>query len=203
MTPTRRARARPAAQAGFTFIELLIALVIMATLLMIGVKVNQYLLPENELDSTARTVATAIEDARAEAVVRGRRVFVDFALGNRADAPQLYRSILEPLPGHEGDADKDEFWLTLRDWTTFPPSIRVDSVVVGETDPLTTGVVRLVIQSDGTMQSGLIRIWSPEIDDRKERKFGWATVEVSGLLGEARVLNQYKEPDFLRADGFQ
>jgi prepilin-type N-terminal cleavage/methylation domain-containing protein len=201
--PTLR-RERPSrANRGFTLIELLVVIAIMGVTLTVGIKILPALLPANDLDAAARDLSSSIEDARSVAVLKGRRVFVDLWLGTSSDSVQKYRSILEPLPGQEKDADQDEYLLTLRDWKYVQKTVRVDSIVIGENDPVTSGNFRLVVQPDGTMQGGVIRLWSPEMDENKDKKAGWATVQITGLLGQARVIGHYVEPELLREEAFR
>ena len=196
------APAAPPANGGFTLIELLIVVAIMAVILLVGIRLNRFLAPENDLDAAARTLSSAIELSRSEAIVGGRRVMVEFRLGKSADDVQYYRSIQEPLPGHEKEAEDDEFLLTVREWKSLPRGIRIESIILGETDPFTDGDVQVAIQPDGTMPSHLIRLHSPELDQGYDKRTGWACVQVAGLLGQARVLNRFVEPEFLRDDSF-
>jgi hypothetical protein len=175
----------------------------MAVMLVVVVKVNRFLLPENELSGATGDLSTAIEFARSEAIVGGRRVFFEFKLGKSGDDTQYYRSIQEPLPGHEKEADEDEYLLTVREWKALPRGVRIESLILGETEPCTDGDVQVVIQPDGKMPSHLIRLWATPMDPEKGKASGWACIEVNGLLGQAHVLNRYVEPEFLREDTFQ
>jgi len=203
MVPSRLGRAGTPRRGGFTLIELLIVVALMATVLVIGIRFNPFAATENELNAAARAIASTIDDARSESIVSGRRVFVEFDLGETRDANQHYRTIKEPLPGRERDAEDDEFMLTVREWNRLPDRVRIESITVGETEPWTDRLVRIAIQPDGTMPSHLIRLWAPELDPDRRRGGGWACIQVAGLLGQARVLNRYVEAEFLREDTFQ
>jgi len=67
----------------------------------------------------------------------------------------------------------------------------------------TRGRVDIAIQPDGTLPSHLARFWSPDMDPDRRLVTGWACVQVAGLLGQARVLNRYIEPEILRDDAFR
>jgi prepilin-type N-terminal cleavage/methylation domain-containing protein len=190
-------------RAGFTLVELVIAVAIMAVMLVVGVGISRLVGPDNDLNAVASDVSSSIELARSEAIVSGRRVFFELELGERDSDPQHYRSIKEPMPTREKDAEDEEFLLTVREWRKLPPSVRIDSVVLGEEEPFTRGHVQVAIQPDGSMPSHLIRFWSPEMDPGKSRAAGWACVQVAGLLGQARILNRFVEPEFLTENLFE
>ena len=176
---------------------------VLAIMFIITVQFSKNLGPESSLQATASEIADSIDLARTESVLRGRRVFFELDLGERKDAPQSYRAICEPAPGHEKDADDDEYMLSVRDWRLLPNGVRVESVVLGETDPYTNGLVQVAIQPDGSMPSHLIRLTCQQPGNEREHDWGWACVQVAGLLGQARVLNRWVEPEFLREDTFQ
>ena len=188
---------------GFTLIELIITVAVMAVMLMVGIGISRMIGPDNDLNAAASDVASSIELARSDAIVSGRRVFFEFELGDRDGDVQSYRSIREPLPGKEGDAEDEEFLLTVREWKRVPRSVRIEAVILGDDEPFTDGHVQVAIEPDGTMPSHLIRFWSPEMDPLKGMASGWASVQVAGLLGQARLLNRFVEPEFLREGTFE
>lgn len=169
---------------------------------LIGITMGDDFFPENELASATRSLATVIEDARSEAITSGRVVFFELSLGETERDRQHVRSIKEPRPDEARDAEELEFVLTVREWAPLPRDVRIDSVIVGDTEPWTEGIVSIPIQPDGTMPSHLIRLWSPAVDPGKDRHAGWACIQVAGLLGQARVLNRFVEPEFLTEDAF-
>jgi prepilin-type N-terminal cleavage/methylation domain-containing protein len=201
MSSSRRAGRRGAR--GFTLLELLVVVAILGVMILVTVSFSQGLGPESALDAAAREVSSRVEEARNAAVVCGRRVFVEYDLGEGRNPVQYYRTICEPQPGREKDADADEMLLTVRDWRSLQEGVTIESVVLGDTEPWTHGVVRVAVQPDGSMPSHLIRLWSPELDPDRNRATGWACVQVAGLLGQARVLNRYVEPEFLTDGTFQ
>lgn len=66
----------PAAQAGFTLIELMMVLVLVAVLLGVGGPSFQSSLQRNRMQTTVNSVATALSFARAEAVIRSEPVAI-------------------------------------------------------------------------------------------------------------------------------
>ena len=106
-------------------------------------------------------------------------------------------------PHHEKDAEDEQYLLTVDDWRQLPHDVRIESVTLGDDEPYTNGLVQVAIQPDGTMPTHLVRLWAPEADPNRSHATGWACVHVAGLLGQARVLNRYVEPEFRREDNFE
>jgi len=176
---------------------------IVAILFSVGYGMYEFMVPESALSATASDVAKAVEQARLEAILAGRQAWFQVELGEGSSAPQYYRSITDPEPGQEKSEQADEWLLTVRDWKLVPKEVRIESISVGETSPQTRGRIDIPIQADGTLPSHLIRLWAPELDPDLRRQTGWACVQVAGLLGQARVLNRYVEPEYLREETFR
>lgn len=200
--PRRSSRAR-GSRAGFSLIELLIVVTIIAVMVVVGVQMNEMLGPESALSASAQGIAAAIADARSDAIVCGRVVWVEFSLGETNGARQYFRSIRDPLPGREKEAEDDEFMLTVHDWQEIPQDVRIDGVLIGEQEPYASGVVSVPLRPDGTMPSFLVRLVAPELDPNNAKLAGWASIRVAGLLGQPQVLNRFVEPEFLGEDAFQ
>lgn len=188
---------------GFTFVELMVTITIVAILFSIGIGMYEFMIPESSLAATAADMAKGVEQARLEAILAGRMTWFQIDLGDGPSSPQYYRSITEPAPGEEKTADDDEWLLKIRDWKLVPKEVRIETVSIGEASAQSRGRIDVPIQADGAMPSHLIRLWSPELDPDLRRQTGWACVQVAGLLGQARVLNRYVEPEYLREESFR
>ncbi len=116
---------------------------ILAVTMVVVVQMGDMLGPENELNASASEIAASLADARSDAIVCGRPVFFEFSLGETGNAKQYFRSIREPLPGREDEAEDDEFLLTVKEWKELPPGVRVEAVMIGEQEPWTDGVVSI------------------------------------------------------------
>jgi prepilin-type N-terminal cleavage/methylation domain-containing protein len=197
------AAARRARSSGFSLIELLIVITIIAIMIVVGVQVRDMTGPESALNATASEISSALADARSDAIVCGRIVWFEFSLGSTADARQHFRSIRETLPGREEQADEDAAVLTVREWREVSRDVRIESVAIGEQEPITGEIVSVPIRPDGTMPSFLVRLVAPELDPMNAKQDGWACIQVAGLLGQPRVLNRFVEPEFLREDAFK
>jgi prepilin-type N-terminal cleavage/methylation domain-containing protein len=192
------------ARGGFTFVELLVTITIIAIMFGMGMGISQYFIPESKLSSVASDYAHRFEQTRLEAIISGRPTWLQIELGDNTSSSQFIRAVTEPVPGQERRTqDEDDPSLVVLDWQPVPPDVRIESVSIGEEVPLTHGRVGIPIQADGTAPSHLVRFWAPEIDPNLARETGWACVQVAGLLGQARVLNRYVEPEIAREDAFR
>jgi len=193
------------ARAGFTFIELLVTITIIAIVFGLSMKIGGLFGAESNLSSAASDYSKVVELTRLDAITSGRVAWVQIDLGENAGSTQYYRSVIEPEPGkeHERRTEEDDPALHLVAWRTVPKEVRIESVTVGESSPATRGRVDIAIQPDGTLPSHLARFWSPDMDPDRRLVTGWACVQVAGLLGQARVLNRYIEPEILRDDAFR
>lgn len=189
--------------AGFSLVELLIVVTIIAIMVGVGIEMNEMLGPESALASVTSELAATISDARSDAIVSGRVVWFELSLGTTRDARQFFRTIREALPGREDEVEEDQYLLTVKDWQELPREVRIDAVMIGEQEPYSGELVSVPIRPDGTMPSFLVRLWAPELDPNLQRQAGWSAVQVAGLLGQPRVLNRFVEPEFLREDAFQ
>jgi prepilin-type N-terminal cleavage/methylation domain-containing protein len=193
------------ARAGFTFIELLVTVTIIAIVFGMGMTISGLFGAESNLSGVASDYSKVVEMTRLDAITQGRVAWVQIDLGENDRSTQYFRSVIEPEPGkeHERRTEDDDPALHLVEWRTVPKEVRIESVTVGESTPATRGRVDIAIQPDGTLPSHLARFWSPDMDPERRRVTGWACVQVAGLLGQARVLNRYIEPEILRDDAFR
>ena len=191
--------------AGFTFIELLVTITIIAIIFSVSFKMSGLFGSESNLSRVASDYSKVVEMTRLDAITQGRVAWVQIDLGENDGSTQYFRSVIEPEPGkeHERRTEDDDPALHLVEWRTVPKEVRIESVTVGESTPATRGRVDIAIQPDGTLPSHLARFWSPDMDPERRRVTGWACVQVAGLLGQARVLNRYVEPEILRDDAFR
>ena len=192
-------------RAGFTFIEMLVTVTIIAIVFGMGMTISGLFGAESNLSAVASEYSKIVELTRLDAITQGRVAWVQVDLGDNDSATQYYRSVLEPEPGHENDRSRqeDDPALHLVEWKAVPKEVRIESMTVGDSNPQSRGRVDIAIQPDGTLPSHLARFWSPDMDPNRQLVSGWACVQVAGLLGQARVLNRYVEPEILRDDAFR
>ena len=177
-TPGSPDNRRNASRHGFTLIEMLAVMGILAVMISVSISAVQYLIPDTELTAAARELASFVEDARDEAIIEGRTVFLDYSLGEVASDPQTFRAVRAPLIGREDKAEEEEHLLILTGWRFLPEGVFFDEIVIGDEDQGKHGEFRIPIHPDGSLQGHLIYLYCPEVD-------AYVTVKVSGLLGTA------------------
>jgi prepilin-type N-terminal cleavage/methylation domain-containing protein len=181
---------------GFTLVEMLVVVAIIAIMLTVGMGVMEHLLPDSRLSSAGRELASVIADARDEAIISGRRVQLQFQLGELSEDLQYFRTILDPEPGvDEDDAEEEEALRILVDWTAVGEGLEIEALLVGEEEIIDRGDYEIVIFPDGTLQGFLIHLYSHELDT-------YASIQVSGLLGEAEFILGKVEPETLSEESF-
>ncbi len=192
-------------RAGFTFIELLVTVTIIAIVFGMGMTISGLFGAESNLSAVASDYSKVVEWTRLEAITNGRIAWVQIDLGDNNYSTQYFRSVIEPEPGHEKDRlqPEDDPALHVVEWKQVPKEVRIESVTIGDSVSQTRGRIDIPIQPDGTLPSHLARFWSPEMDPERRLVTGWACVQVAGLLGQSRVLNRYVEPEILRDDAFR
>lgn len=180
---------------GFTLVEMLVVIAILGIMLLIGNQTMEWLLPETALSGTARNLASTIEDARSEAVLKGRPVRIEYQLGDNENDPQSYRAIFEPGPGEERAFEEIEVELDLTGWIRLPRGLRISGLYIGEEDFIGTGYFSFLIHADGSMSSHVVQIFSRELDST-------VSLEVSSLLDDVHVHDGPLEPFYLREEAF-
>jgi type II secretion system protein H len=180
---------------GFTLVELLVVVSIMALMLTLSLMSMDSLVPDTRLTSAAREVATLIEDARDTAILEGRVVYIEYSLGEATDDLQHYRSIRQAEPGQERDAEEFEFERVVYDWQALPSGIRIAALMIDEEEEITEGFMSFEVRPDGTVTPHVVQVYCAEIDT-------WVSVQVNGLLGEANIKTGRVVPTFLSEDTF-
>lgn len=185
-------------QSGFTLIEMLTVIAIVGIMLSVGITALRYMLPSSYLNTTGRRLASFIEDARDEAVISGRTVYVDWDLGDGKQR-QSFRSLFQPDPDDEVDEDEMDFEesarLMLTDWTLLDREVRIRKLFIGDEEEVEDGQYRIEIYPDGSMQNYILQLWQPETD-------AIGSIQVSGLLGTATFSLDEVIPRVLTEDTF-
>ena len=179
---------------GFTLVEMLVVIAIVAVMGTMGVAVMQWLFPESALSTTAHRIASVTEAARDEAALIGRQVYIEYRLGESERDPQSFRAIRAPLPGEEEDYEDLEFDLAMTLWMEVPKEIRIVALRTGE-EEINEGYFSFVAEADGTIAGHVVVVELLEYSER------WS-VQVSGLLNEANVIHNDVETVFLYEEDF-
>lgn len=158
----------PRDSAGFSLVELVVVLVILALMATI-VAVNwRAILPKTELHSTVRDLAATLQTARSEAISRNSVYQVQY------DMDQSRWRIVTPFREGGVLALVEEERLGLP-WNAMPDSVRFQSITVDGIE-YQKGVVWARFDPIGTASTHTVLLVQPATDSR-------FTVEVQGLLG--------------------
>ncbi len=149
----------PAAN-GFTLIEAMLILAVLAIVLGIGVPSFRGLVRDNRLREGARGLALNFQTARLKAIAANRRCYLDFAAGALAPADSFYTIWLDTDGDQaldEGETDSTRlFPPDLRGGTKgyrLPPGVRLGVSGVG------AGPGGAAIPADGVNFGGSDRVW--------------------------------------------
>lgn len=187
MNPVPRPHLR---ESGFTFIELLVALGILAFAFSYGILHLDGATAPARLSSAARQIGSTVEFLRGHAVQAARPVEMEIDLTGVEIAGvrrHRFRSVLPPRPS-EAEVDYRDAESVIRtEWTYLPRWIRLSSIQTGTRTTLETGLVTLRFSELGEISPNgfMLRLVSDEIADPDEAAF---SVEVNGLTGEVLYL---------------
>lgn len=176
-------RGRPAA--GFTFVELMVVLAIMAFAFSYAVIHLDGATGPARLSSAARQVGSTLEFLRGHAIQAARplEMHVDIA---RAE----WVSVMPARPSESELDRRDQEEVIVTEPIRLPRGIRFEGIQYGTSDFKTSGVLVITFSALGEMTpSGfLIRLISDEIADPDQASF---SIEVNGLTGEVSHVPGY------------
>lgn len=176
--PVTRTRRPAAREGGFTFIELLVALAILAFAFTYGVLRLDGATAGARLASAGRQVGCSVEFLRGHAIHAARPVEMEIDIEHRR-----YRSVLPPRPS-ETEAEREDGEASIvTEWVSLPKWVRFEGIQVGDDDSITTGIVTVTFSPLGEVSPNgfMIRLVSDEIANPDESAF---SVEVNGLTGQ-------------------
>ena len=155
-------KARPD-NSGFTLIELMIALTILAIVITIGSPSISGFVQEGRIKSGARAVAVSIQTARLKAISGNRRCYLDLAPGSLTPTDSFYTIWLDTNGNQTYDGGEvDSTRLALPDTRSgfggfmLPRGV---SFGVGGTSPPSTGPDAGAIPADGVDFVGSDKAW--------------------------------------------
>jgi len=164
---------RSATRAGFSLIELLaviLVLAMIATLVTINWKA---ILPRTELHSAVRELSAVLQGTRSDAISRNATYEVQYDLDqHRYRVVTPFRAATEQYVG--GLAATSEERLALP-WHMLPPTVRFRSISVG-TDQFEKAMVVVRFDAVGSASGHVIVLDQPQDQNTY-------TIEVQGLLG--------------------
>ncbi len=136
---TRTLRTRPFTSGtkkanGFTLIELIVAVVILAIGTTLVVVTLDEMLPQSRIQAAARNLGAQIADARSNAITQGYSYEMEYDLNE-----ERYR-LITPFKAGGGLALHPEDRLQF-DWVELPTAIELKSLTIGGGEPIERGSV--------------------------------------------------------------
>ena len=181
-----RATDRPSGERarGFTFVELMVVLAILAFAFAYGVIHLDGATGAARLSASARQVGTTIEFLRGHAIQANRDLELHIDLDHNR-----WRMVLPPRPSErEADRREQEDVLYTED-VMLPESVDFDAILLDATDARTTGEIVITFSPLGEIVPNgfLIRLASEEVRSSNEED-AFFSIEVNGLTGEISYL---------------
>lgn len=176
-TTTSRAR-------GMTLIELVVVVGLIGVMFGIVFFRLDFMVPGQRLKSSARQLASHVEQAFNYSVVSGRPIRFEYDLDSRA-----YRYIYPFELEEDGVTIKGEGETELLGWTQFPDTIRIADVTMGDA-VITSGRAYAIFEPRGVTIGHDIHLGREETDY-------FYTVFVSPILGQVDVEKGYRQTEVL------
>lgn len=160
---------------GFTLVELLGVVVILGMLATVAWVAYESLVPQSVLNSSVRELASTIQEARSEAIVRCAPYWIEYYFEDTEEHPRGYR-VVTPfrLDERGGIAMRDEERVT-RTFVPLPENVFFQEIVVNG-EPVTRGQVVVRFDPLGTATDHTIILQQKPYDNI-------FTIEVQALTG--------------------
>ncbi|MFG0317859.1 MAG: prepilin-type N-terminal cleavage/methylation domain-containing protein [Planctomycetota bacterium JB042] len=170
---------------GMTLIELVVVVGLIGVLFGIVFFRLDFMLPGQRLKSSARQVASHLEQAFNYAVVSGKPVRFEYDLENRA-----YRFIHPFELEEDGITVKGKGETELLGWTQLPDLILVADVTIGDSTPITGGLVFSMFDPRGVATGHTVHLVREESDT-------FYSILVSPILGQVDIEPGYHQAEVL------
>jgi len=164
---------------GFTFVELMVVLAILAFAFSYGIIHLDGATGTARISSAARQIGTTFEFLRGQAVQSARPIelHIDLDLAE-------WRTVIPPRPSESAAEREEEEEILVMDPVGFgTTAIRFDAVQFDPNDQQSSGKVVVTFSALGEMSPNgmMIRLVSDEVGEQDEKYF---SVEVNGLTGD-------------------
>ena len=180
----RRVRARP--RGGFSLVELMIAIVILAILASLVFLSMQSLIPRAELNSAVRDLAATLQETRSDAISRNAEFTVEYFFEEDEAHPRGFRVVTPFRAGGVGGlAGRDEERMA-KQWHPLPDSVRFEKIALAG-EEYASGKVAVRFDALGSATDHRVHL----IQDPYGHQY---TIEVLALTGMIR----FHEGDFVR-----
>jgi prepilin-type N-terminal cleavage/methylation domain-containing protein len=165
---------------GFTLLELMFVVVIMAVAITLTVAKVDFLIPKYRLRGALREIASTVRLARVKATSIAMDLYIQYDLSNNE-----YWLL---VPGKEEETIRYEKLLKKR----LPTGISFKNVIVTDKTGESSGISTIKVSPFGIRGSHIVNL----ID--KDGRIG--ALKINGFTGSATFYNEEKEPDELLED---
>lgn len=179
---------RPQASSGFTLVELICVVVIVAAIAMLAAAQMDNLLPKYRLRAAAREVGAVLKQARTRAAGSGKDIFVEMDLSKGT------YWILAPFPKMENGLPADPPQLEYQELmhSELPFDVEFVDVILGEKIRTASGRARVRFSPFGAANHTIVNLRNKE--DRP------LAVRMNGFTGNLTFHDGYKEADEILED---
>jgi prepilin-type N-terminal cleavage/methylation domain-containing protein len=141
---------------GFTFLELIIVLVLLG-LLLAGAAVSlRGMVPKYRLRTGIRTLGSTLEQSRLTAISRGAWMGVHYVItpGTRDSTDQSYWQVIPPAPEDNPYQPPEERLLLSKQF--FPPQVRIHRIILANNAAVDGGSVNVLFSPMGNAGSHIV-----------------------------------------------
>jgi len=178
-------------QKGFTFLELMTVIAILAILSALVVANMDGLMTSSQLSYAARALGTELQDIRDIAALQGREISMEIDLDKTR-----WRVVDVPSPSEVPDAKDREEATYYTEWFVPDPGIHLSELAFGRDDVHTSGVIKVSFDANGeVVPGGFIAFFTS--DDMEEEADG-ISVELTGITGMVAFYGGKVEPEETR-----
>lgn len=183
---------RPTRTRGFTFLELMAVIAILATLTAVVVGNMDGLMVSSQLSYAAKAFGTELIDVRDIARLQNREIFIEIDLDN-----SRWRVVDVPSPSEVPDPDEREDATFYSEWFVPDPGIHLDEIAFGRDDVRSSGKHMLSFGANGeVVPGGFVAFFLHEELEEEEG----ISVELTGITGQVAYHPGRIEPEETREE---
>lgn len=169
MTTIRRCPPR-----GFTLLELVVVIGLLGLCFgLIFFKMDAFV-PSSRIKSSSRELASRVEQARNYAIVSGLTIHFQYDIEQGR-----YRYYVPfELSEEDGKTIIGEGETVVFDWELLPDTIRIKDIIIGESDPIDSGIVTMTFEPRGVATGHIVHLTKEE----SEVVYSVVTRSILGLV---------------------
>jgi prepilin-type N-terminal cleavage/methylation domain-containing protein len=175
---------------GFTLIEMLAVVIIVAVMMLVAVGRMDFLLPEYRLRSAARELGALMKQGRARAAATGKDVYLVIDLSR--DSYHLLVAIQQEAEEDLEEGEEPVFLYEPAFPTTLPEGVDLVDVIFGGRNKVAEGTARVRFSALGASSHTIVNF--------KEQGGDELAVKLNGFTGHLSFYGEYTDADELLED---